>query len=161
MRAPDAPEPYNEPPSQIPWPPLLVIATIGAGATLGVFLPLPFPWPGVMRVIGSAVILLALANDVWCAALLWRHGTTVRPDRSVSRLVTEGPFGRSRNPIYLSHVALTGGVGLALASPWTILLLPALVYGLKRLAIEPEERHLFRKFGPEFAAYVARTPRWL
>lgn len=158
MRAPEA---YDEPPSQIPWPPLLIIATIGAGAVLDVFLPLPFPWPGLARVVGAAVILLAVAADIWCAVLFWRRGTTIRPDRPVARLVTDGPFRRSRNPIYVSHVALTAGLGLALGSPWTILLLPALVFGLTRLAIEPEERHLTRKFGYEYEAYVARTPRWL
>lgn len=161
MRAPDAPNAYDEPPSQIPWPPLLMMATVGVGVVFDVFLPLPFPWPGAARAVGVAIILLALANDGWCATLLWRRGTTIRPDRPVTRLVTEGPFRRSRNPLYVSHVALVAGLGLTLASPWTIFLLPALVFGLTRLAIEPEERHLTRKFGSEYEAYVAQTRRWL
>lgn len=152
---------YDEPPSRIPWPPLLVVATLGAGAILDVVAPLPLPWPGLARAIGMALILLALANDIWCATLMRRERTTIRPDRAVSSLLTDGPFRWSRNPIYVSHVALTAGIGLALGSAWTILLLPALVVGLGKLAIEPEERHLSRKFGSQFEAYVARTRRWL
>lgn len=151
----------DEPPSRLPWPPLLIVATIAVGAALDALIPLPFVWPAPARAVGVAIIALALANDIWCAAIMRRRGTTMRPDRAVSHLVTEGPFRWSRNPIYVSHVALTAGVGLALASPWTMLLLPALAVGLTLLAIRPEERHLARKFGSEFDAYVARTRRWL
>lgn len=158
MRAPD---PHDEPPSRIPWPPLLMLATLGAGAMLDALLPIAFPFPHAGRAIGAAVIVLALANDVWCAMLMARHSTTIRPDRAVSSLVTEGPYRWSRNPIYVSHVALTAGLGLVFSSVWTLLLLPALAFGLTKLAIVPEETHLSRKFGSLFDAYVARTRRWL
>lgn len=156
-----APAPYDEPPSRIPWPPLLMLATIGAGAILDALLPAPFPLPDAARAIGATIIVAALANDIWCAMLMARHKTTIRPDRAVSNLVTQGPFRRSRNPIYVSHVALVFGLGLVLGSLWTILLSPALAIGLTKLAIEPEERHLFKKFGSRFDAYVAQTRRWL
>jgi protein-S-isoprenylcysteine O-methyltransferase Ste14 len=119
------------------------------------------PWPGLARPAGATVVILALVNDIWCVASMARHRTTIRPDRAASSLVTEGPFRWSRNPIYVSHVALTAGLGLAFGSAWVVLLLPALVVGLTKLAIEPEERHLSIKFGSRFAAYVAQTRRWL
>jgi protein-S-isoprenylcysteine O-methyltransferase Ste14 len=90
-----------------------------------------------------------------------RQGTTIRPDRAVSSLVTAGPYQWSRNPIYVSHVALIAGLGLALGSTWMLLLTPVAAVLLQRLAIEREERHLSQRFGAEFDAYVARTRRWL
>jgi protein-S-isoprenylcysteine O-methyltransferase Ste14 len=75
--------------------------------------------------------------------------------------VTEGPFRFSRNPIYVSHVALIFGLGLFLGSPFTLLLTPLLAIGLTKLAIEPEERHLLEKFGGDYRSYMARTRRWL
>lgn len=110
---------------------------------------------------GAAIIVLALANEVWCARILSLRQTTIMPHRAATFLVTEGPFRYSRNPIYVSHVALILGLGLLLGSPFTLLLAPVLALGLTKLAIEPEERHLRRKFGDAYLSYMARTRRWL
>lgn len=150
-----------EPPSRIAWPPLLLVAAVAGGLVLDALGLEPSSWPQSARAAGILLILLALANDLWCARLMWRSGTTIRPDRAVARLVTEGPFRWSRNPIYVSHVALIAGLGLALASPGMLLLAPLVAVGLTRLAIAREERHLHRRFGRDYEAYVARTRRWL
>jgi protein-S-isoprenylcysteine O-methyltransferase Ste14 len=42
-----------------------------------------------------------------------------------------------------------------------LLLAPLVALGLARLAIAREERHLHRRFGRDYEAYVARTRRWL
>ena len=154
----------NAPPSRIPWPPILMGLTLAAGLALdaatGASLidrassPLP-------QLAGAAIAVLALANDVWCFRILSRHQTTIMPHRAASFLVTEGPFRLSRNPIYVSHVALIFGLGLLLGSPFTLLLTPVLAIGLTKLAIEPEERHLLEKFGDDYRSYMARTRRWL
>lgn len=158
----NASEAEADPPSRIAWPPRLVIVAIALGALLDAFLPLSdSAWPPSARVAGGLIVALALANDVWCALLMRRQGTTMRPDRAVSSLVIAGPYRWSRNPIYVSHVALVAGLGLAFGSVWMILLTPALAFLLQRLAIEREERHLSQRFGAEFDAYVARTRRWL
>ncbi|WP_246728734.1 isoprenylcysteine carboxylmethyltransferase family protein [Methylosinus sp. RM1] len=154
-RAPD-------PPSRIPWPPLLLLTAIAGGALLDALLPLSEgAWPPSLRVVGGLIVALALANDLWCASLMRRQGTTLRPDRPVSSLVTAGPYQWSRNPIYVANVALVVGLGLALGSVWMLLLAPAMGFLLQRLAIEPEERHLSQRFGAEFDAYAAKVRRWL
>lgn len=151
-----------DPPSRIAWPPLLLLAAIAGGALLDLLLPLSEgTWPLAARIAGGLIVAFALANDLWCASLMRRQGTTIRPDRAVSSLVTAGPYQWSRNPIYVSHVALIAGLGLALGSTWMLLLTPVAAFLLQRLAIEREERHLSQRFGAEFAAYVARTRRWL
>lgn len=154
----------DEPPSHTPWPPILMAATLAAGLALdwatGSSLADPAPF-SLTRAAGGAIIALALANDVWCARLLARRHTTIMPHRAASFLVTDGPFRYSRNPLYVSHVALIFGLGLMLGSPFTLLLTPLLALGLTKLAIEPEERHLLRKFGNDYRSYMARTRRWL
>jgi len=148
-------------PSRIPWPPLLFLAAVVVARALDHFAPGPSFSSSFLEMTGGVVIALALANDVWCAMTLRRHGTTVLPHRAVSALVTTGPYRRSRNPIYISELALTLGLALLLGSFWIALSTPILFLGLTKLAIEPEERHLRAKFGADFDAYAARTPRWL
>jgi protein-S-isoprenylcysteine O-methyltransferase Ste14 len=151
----------GRPPSPIPWPPLLFIAVILGGRMLDHWLPVPWIPPGPAHLAGTVVIVLGLANDVWCVFTLSRHNTTILPHRAVTALVTSGPYRHSRNPIYVSELVITLGCGLLLRSPAIVLFIPVLFFALTKLAIEPEERHLRAKFGLEFEQYAARTPRWL
>ncbi|WP_363350008.1 isoprenylcysteine carboxylmethyltransferase family protein [Methylocystis echinoides] len=151
-------------PARAPWPPLLILGALLAGRALdwltGGALAGLVAFPGA-ALLGAFLVALALANDVWCATIFARLDTTILPHRAASRLATEGPFRFSRNPIYVSHVAIVLGLGLLLSSPFTVLLTPALAFALQKLAIEPEEQHLRAKFGDAYLAYMARTRRWL
>jgi protein-S-isoprenylcysteine O-methyltransferase Ste14 len=148
-------------PSRIPWPPVLIAGALGLGFVLDWMTGLALPDTLAITFIGGALVVLAIVNDVWCFALFSAARTTVMPNRAVTRMVSAGPYRISRNPIYLSHVVLTGGIGLIAQSPFVMLLLPALVLAFARLSIMPEERYLERRFGDDFRAYAARTPRWL
>lgn len=160
----NAPIRAEAPPSRTPWPPILMAGTLAAGLALDAATHASLidrASSSLPQAAGAALVVAALANDVWCFYILSRHETTVMPHRAASFLVTEGPFRFSRNPIYLSHVALVFGLGLFLGSPFTLLLTPVLAFGLTRLSIEPEERHLLEKFGDDYRSYMARTRRWL
>jgi len=158
------PENRDPPPARAPWPPILMAAVVIAGRAMDALSAGAFEAllsSSFVAVIGVVIVALALANDMWCAMTLARHRTTIMPHRAASHLATDGPFSRSRNPIYVSHVAVIFGLGLLMKSPFTILLTPLLAVGLTKLSIEPEERHLQRKFGDDYCAYMARTRRWL
>lgn len=151
-------------PNSIPWPPILTAAAVAAGWALGRVVP--FPWPeGTVRVLGAAVglclVCAAVALVVVAARLMARHRTTILPTKAATTLLAEGPFARSRNPIYVADVMVLVGLGLLLGEGWMLVLAPLLVVALTRLAIEREERHLAATFGPAFEAYRAKVPRWL
>lgn len=154
----------DSPPARAPWPPILIVATLIAGRGLdmlsGGALSGLVAFPGA-PLLGGLIVALALANDVWCAVTFARLNTTILPHRAASHLATEGPFSVSRNPIYVSHVAVVAGLGLLMGSPFVLLLTPALAFALQKFSIEPEERHLLAKFGADYRAYMARTRRWL
>ncbi len=158
MPLPDAP------PSRAPWPPILIALAIFSGRALdmasGGALAGLVSFPGA-QLLGGAIVALALANDAWCAIIFARRNTTIMPHRAATHLATDGPFRWSRNPIYISHVAVVLGLGLLIGSPFVALSTPLLALGLQKLAVEPEERHLLAKFGDEYRAYAARTRRWL
>ncbi len=152
------------PPARAPWPPLLIAAALVVGRAFdwmtGGALEEFVAFPGAL-VLGGLIVAAALANDLWCALVFARLRTTILPHRAASALATQGPFRFSRNPIYVSHVAVVFGLGLLLGSPFVVLLTPLLAFGLQKLSVEPEERHLLRKFGDDYLAYMARTRRWL
>lgn len=76
------------------------------------------------------------------------------------RLVTDGVYARTRNPMYLGHLVFLTGLALLTRSPVAVALLGALGpwYGTR---VAADERRLREAFGAEYEAYAAQVPRWL
>jgi len=151
-------------PNTIPWPPILFAGAAVIALGLQTLLPIPWPggaWAAVLTMAGLFLIAAGTALDLATMLAFRRHRTTLLPHRGATKLITDGPFRYSRNPIYLGNTLLVAGVGLAFGIGW---LIPAALAGAvatQRLAILREERHLASRFGSAWDAYAARTPRWL
>jgi protein-S-isoprenylcysteine O-methyltransferase Ste14 len=81
-------------------------------------------------------------------------------DTPPERLVTSGPFGLCRNPMYLGHIIFLAGLALSLRSwlggaiaLWTALFLQFRVLG--------DERRLAERFGEPYMQYRSRVKRWI
>jgi len=92
---------------------------------------------------------------------LRRGGTTVSPTHAASQLVTSGPFGISRNPIYLGNTVIMIAVALIAWSPWFIVMGFVAAIATSYLAIRPEEKHLDLRFGRRYRDYAKRVRRWI
>ncbi|MDP3525366.1 MAG: isoprenylcysteine carboxylmethyltransferase family protein, partial [Hoeflea sp.] len=116
--------------------------------------------PGA-RTLGGALIGGALGIDLWAMKTLHEAHTTILPNRGSSHLVTQGPFGFSRNPIYVANMVLMIGIGLLSLNAWFLPL--ALVNGILTymLAIRREENHLHAKFGYQFETYCRKVRRFI
>jgi protein-S-isoprenylcysteine O-methyltransferase Ste14 len=103
--------------------------------------------------------LVALAGVV----AFRRQETTVNPltPSESSSLVASGIYRFSRNPMYLGFVLALLGWAAFLGNWVSALLLPAFVAYMSRFQIQPEERALAERFGPEFIAYSQSVRRWL
>jgi len=82
-------------------------------------------------------------------------------DKPTSTLITDGPFGYSRNPGYLAGAMVYAGIASLTNVLWVFLLLPVVLLTMRRTAIEREERYLEGKFGEEYLRYKARVRRWI
>jgi protein-S-isoprenylcysteine O-methyltransferase Ste14 len=77
-----------------------------------------------------------------------------------NRLATTGPYARIRHPQYVAFVMVLLGFLLQWPTLLTLLMFPVLVAMYGRLAVT-EEREMRDRFGAEFDAYAARTPRFV
>ena len=75
-------------------------------------------------------------------------------------LATSGPYARIRHPQYVAFVLILLGFLLQWPTLLTLLMFPILLVMYGRLAIT-EEAEMHKRFGAEFDAYMARTPRFL
>ncbi|PTB91563.1 isoprenylcysteine carboxylmethyltransferase family protein [Marinobacter sp. B9-2] len=124
---------------------------------LGVFGPLYY-WPVLLA--GMLLLIASFTIVNYLQAYMhedWRSGIDSREDQR--KLLTDGPFGRSRNPLFLAVMAGQLGFFLALPSVFSLVCLVAGVLVITRQARE-EEKALAEKFGEDFERYRVRVPRW-
>jgi protein-S-isoprenylcysteine O-methyltransferase Ste14 len=120
--------------------------------------------PGRANLCGLAPLLAGTAILGWAVAGHyagaadegWAIGRGVEPEF----LLTSGPYGHSRNPMYVGGVAIWTGWVLLFGSAPVAAGLVALT-GIYRLGLVWEEKTLERRWGDRWRAYAKRTPRWL
>jgi protein-S-isoprenylcysteine O-methyltransferase Ste14 len=120
------------------------------------------------RIGGSAVEplgwgLLAIGVILAASGLLTfrRARTAIIPSHGASRLVTDGPYRYTRNPMYTGLTIVSVGAAALIDSAWPLIMLPVVLMALVRLVISREEAYLSDAFGAEYMAYQARVRRWL
>ena len=122
-----------------------------------------WPMPDV-PVLGLAGRALIVAGAVLMAAALAQMvlgRTTFIPRRDPSALVSGGVFRLSRNPIYLADATILLGLILHWGAFAALPLVPAFAVLITRRFILGEEARLAAAFGTDYAAFRARTRRWL
>ena len=75
-------------------------------------------------------------------------------------LAKTGPYARIRHPQYVAFVLILLGFLLQWPTLLTLLMFPILLVMYARLAVT-EEAEIAKRFGAEFEAYAASTPRFL
>lgn len=143
-------------------PPLLFLGCLIVGLILDWLLPLPLPEavaPG--RAVGGALILLGLTILVAGILNFARASTPVPSTQPVRAVVTTGIHGWSRNPIYVGMFLIYGGIAIAAASTWALILLVPLAIVIHYGVVAREEAYLERRFGDAYRDYKARVRRWL
>ncbi len=87
----------------------------------------------------------------------WRSG--IDPS-GPSRVITNGAYQFSRNPMFVCIAIAQLGFFLAMPSVFSLVCLTIGLYTLNSQALE-EEIHLSQKYPIEYAAYVAKVRRWV
>ena len=142
-------------------PPLLYSGTLLLGLLLNKLFPLPFLPSGLNRAVGASMVIGGQIVAIASVRALRRAGNSPRPDVPVRELVEEGPYSRSRNPLYLSMTMIYAGIAAMANARWSILLLPAALTAINNGMVRREESYLEEKFGDRYRDYKARVRRWL
>jgi protein-S-isoprenylcysteine O-methyltransferase Ste14 len=110
---------------------------------------------------GTVPMLLGLALMSWTAQSFRKAETGYQLQRESPALMTSGPFGFSRNPMYLGMLVWLVGLAVLLGSLIGFLF-PILLFLLANFLLIPtEERRMDSLFGEQFVAYRQHVRRWL
>jgi len=106
----------------------------------------------LLKLLGYLLLIVAALGRIWAFAYIG--------GRKNQELCRRGPYGMTRNPLYVFSFLGVCGAGLGLQS--LALFATAAVFFLAYYAIviRAEERRLAEIFGPAFAQYCAEVPRF-
>ncbi|MHB8570824.1 MAG: methyltransferase family protein, partial [Metallibacterium sp.] len=135
---------------------LFVLAQFGLLAAL---LLVP-PWRWAWQPAGVVLLLLAVLLGAWTLLHNRPGNFNVRPQpRAQGHLVTDGPYRWMRHPMYVTVLLGAAGWALCAGGSGRALIVLALLLVLNAKAAL-EERLLLARW-PEYAAYRARTRRFV
>jgi protein-S-isoprenylcysteine O-methyltransferase Ste14 len=151
-------------PRIILFPPLLPVGTLIVSVLLQRLCPLGWARmvePGLRLLVGAAVFAIGVALIISGNYELLSNDTAVRPCKPARLLVETGIYRWTRNPLYVGGSLIMLAAGMLFGLEWLPLPFLASLLLLHFGIVLPEERYLERKFGEDFRAYRARTPRYL
>ena len=145
-----------------------LIFVVGVPALMWLVSGRPFPWaPSWPLVILAAILMvIGLTMSIWSIVHMRKVGQgnpfdaynhEVAP--RTKHLMTDGPYGFSRNPMLLGIYIYNLGVLLWLHCWWPFAVFAVEII-LLSLQVRSEEKRLEADFGDEYRDYKQRVPRY-
>jgi protein-S-isoprenylcysteine O-methyltransferase Ste14 len=111
--------------------------------------------------IGVLVIVFGELFRIYAVAFIGSVSRTRNTSTTGGNLITSGPFGWMRNPLYVGNFLITIGVAIFAGVIWLIVV-TAVLFGAQYYYIVKYEEHLLmQKFGEEYNAYRQKVPAWV
>ena len=132
-----------------------------AGLILGTILQVSVPRPilnglRVGNILGLVIAAIGIGIVIW-SVVAAGHVNIESPQK----LVTSGPYARSRNPMMLAWTLIYVGIAFVANSFWILALLVLVILVTHFVDIPKEERFLENQFGDEYVEYRHRVRRYL
>ncbi len=131
------------------------MAGLGIGFVLHTVWPRRLGGSAAVRVAGTALLATGFGIMAWATASAGSNDFE-QPDR----LVVDGPYAHSRNPMYVGCTLVYVGAAVVGDAAWPLVLFPAVAAAVHR-EVRREEALLTVRFGAEFEAYAARVRRYV
>jgi protein-S-isoprenylcysteine O-methyltransferase Ste14 len=145
-------------------PPLIALVTLLVGLVLDWLAPAYVLTALLSRHerIGLGIVLIVAGAALAISGVhaFRRAGTAVKPWKPALHLVANGPYRWLRNPMYVGLALLVAGIGVALASDWTLVMLAPAAFVMHFGVVKREERYLAAKFGESYRQYMDKVPRY-
>jgi len=110
--------------------------------------------------VGLLLMLLGECIRIW--GVSYAGGATRTRNVGAGQLITNGPFARVRNPLYIGNMLMYSGAAVIanVWLPWLIIIV-LIFFGFQYyFIVNLEEEKLRELFGQEYADYCKKVPRF-
>ena len=98
---------------------------------------------------------------MWSSRTFRNARTGLLTNQPASVIVTTGPYGISRNPIYVGIFLGLIGFAIGFNTLWFLVVLVVMYFLIRFGVVAREETYLENKFGAPYLDYKKRVRRWL
>ena len=114
-------------------------------------------------IFGSFMIISGLIIILSAIILFKKYQTTITPlnPSNATKLITDGIYKFSRNPMYLGLLLVLLGISIILNLTGGIFLIPLFILYLNLFQVIPEENAMVDLFKDEFLEYKKNVRRWI
>ncbi|HET7089664.1 MAG TPA: isoprenylcysteine carboxylmethyltransferase family protein [Anaerolineae bacterium] len=117
------------------------------------------PFPAWLRWAGFALGIASLGLWSWTQVALGKEWSPQLQLRDQHHLVTTGPYGRVRHPLYTAMFAYSASLALVTAN-WFFVAFAVVAIAATLARVPKEEQMMIEEFGEEYRAYMQRTGRF-
>ena len=111
--------------------------------------------------LGTLLVVLGELIRIYSVAFIGSVSRTRNVTSAGSNLITSGPFGLIRNPLYVGNFFITFGLAV-FSGGWWLITLAVLLFSFQYYCIvKHEERLLVARFGQEYEEYMTAVPAWI
>jgi protein-S-isoprenylcysteine O-methyltransferase Ste14 len=142
-------------------PPTYFLFSIIVMVLLDLFIPRLRVIPGRWNYAGIILLTIGILINIAADHTFRLSGTTIKPFEESSRLVTNGLYRVSRNPMYLGFVLILTGIAFLIGSLAPFFITPLFITIIEKRFVVREEQMLAMKFGTTWRKYASRTRRWV
>jgi protein-S-isoprenylcysteine O-methyltransferase Ste14 len=111
--------------------------------------------------LGILIIFFGLWVNLSSKKMVLKNETTIIPFEKSEKLVTQGIFNFTRNPMYLGMLLILIGEAVILSSISPVIIAITFIPLIKLKYIDHEERLLEETFRDEYLTYKNRVRRWV
>lgn len=123
-----------------------------------------FNWATVGKLLWVSFIFLGIGGIFGLLGLIefYKSSTSIDPHKpsKTSKLVTNGIYSISRNPMYVGLLLILIGYGFYLGNVLTFVVIPLFAGYMNRYQILAEEKVMQEKFGDDYRKYKSEVRRW-
>ena len=114
-------------------------------------------------IFGSLMIISGLIIILSAIILFKKYQPTITPlnPSNATKLITDGIYKFSRNPMYLGLLLVLLGISIILNLTGGFFLIPLFILYLNLFQIIPEENAMVDLFKDEFLEYKKKVRRWI
>ncbi len=116
---------------------------------------------GLWKLIGVLPIIFGVYLNLAADKLMKVYSTTVKPGKEPEKLIENGVFKFSRNPMYLGMTMILIGIAIILGSLSPCFVVFVFVYLIEDLFIKVEESILEKQFETKWINYKNTTRKWI
>jgi protein-S-isoprenylcysteine O-methyltransferase Ste14 len=144
-------------------PPVIffVLLIFGYAANRIISLDFIFSAWAVRLLVGMPILMISGIIATTATIIMKENKTAINYNNPTTKFLTKGPFGFTRNPLYLSLLLAMCAIAVIANSLWYLIFLVIMFFVFNFGIVAREEQYLTKCFGDEYIRYKNKVRRWI